>query len=305
MGKRLLHTCNTVGGADVQHTLLSEYARWGFDTRGWRPGTRDAYVRRVASYDTWTHITHLECAATADTRLVRGWMSSLSPNPRTRNHSRQALVGFYRFLADIGERDDNPTDGIDALPVPRAIPKACTSKQGAAILGAAAEYGRRWSALVGLLLYAGLRATEARTLQWRHVQDDWLVIDGKGGHQRALPLHPAAKVELDRWQAVCDDGVWVFPSPRDWMDGPMSDGWMRTQVKQVGCDAGVPDLHPHMLRHTSATTLLEQGADVRTVQEFLGHASLQTTTGYLRVRPARIQAAVDALTYNDESPHLL
>jgi site-specific recombinase XerD len=83
-------------------------------------------------------------------------------------------------------------------------------------------------------------------------------------------------------------------------DVPLITGRMRIRAKEVVTAAGYPDLIPHELRHGAATRLLECGADIRTVQEFLGHASLNTTSVYLKVRPERLFRAVMALEHGPD-----
>ena len=284
----------------IDHTMqdlqLIQFRAWGFDVRGWRESTRNAYAKRVAAGDRWLHSHRGVCISAASRDDLRAWLAQLPPNARTRNHSRNALVGFYAFLTDTGGRPDAPTDGIGALPEPASVPKALQHDVATAVLDAAAEFGRMWDAMVALLLYAGLRASEVRTLEWNQVQGDWLMVEGKGGKQRMLPIAPEAATPLRAWRSECTDARWVFPSPRV-PDQPLSDGWLRRKVRDIGHAAGITGLHPHALRHTAATALLEHGADVRTVQEFLGHASLQTTQIYTRVRPERLLEAVGRLTY--------
>lgn len=280
----------------MQQLQLAQFRAWGFDALGWREGTRNAYAKRIAAGDRWLHAHRGICVTAASRDDLRAWLSQLPPNPHTRNHSRNALVGFYRFLADTSARVDDPTTGIGALPEPASVPKALSQVVAGDVLDAAAGFGPMWDALVALLLFAGLRASEVRTLQWVQVQGEWLMIEGKGGKQRMLPIAPPAAERLAAWRAECTDARWLFPSPRI-PDRPLSDGWMRGKVRAIGDAAGIVGLHPHALRHTAATELLERGADVRTVQEFLGHASLQTTQIYTKVRPERLLEAVGRLTF--------
>lgn len=103
------------------------------------------------------------------------------------------------------------------------------------------------------------------------------------------------------WREECPDPRWVFPSPYGKVKSkPLSSTWVRNVIRRVGEDAGIPELHPHLLRHTAATRLLNQGVDIRTLQELLGHASLQTTQIYLRVRPVNLRGALEGLEYRDE-----
>jgi site-specific recombinase XerD len=92
---------------------------------------------------------------------------------------------------------------------------------------------------------------------------------------------------------------WVFPSDRR-LGQPESRTWIRVRLHEVGDMVGI-HLHPHLFRHTVATELLESGADIRDVQAFLGHASISTTQIYTQVRPARLQEAVERLSFAPRS----
>lgn len=280
----------------MQQLQLVQFRAWGFDAQGWRESTRNAYAKRIAAGDRWLHSHRGVCIVGATRDDLRAWLAQMPTNPRTRNHSRNALVGFYAFLVDTHVRLDDPTAGIASLPEPASVPKALAHTVAGEVLDAAAGFGPMWDAMVALLLFAGLRASEVRMLEWNQVQGDWLMIVGKGGKQRMLPTHPDAAVRLEAWRDECTDARWVFPSPRI-PDQALSDGWLRRKVREIGDAAGIAGLHPHALRHTAATELLESGADVRTVQDFLGHASLQTTQIYIKVRPERLAEAVGRLGF--------
>lgn len=88
-------------------------------------------------------------------------------------------------------------------------------------------------------------------------------------------------------EPLCESGRWVMPSPMTNRDRPVGYTTLHKGVRDLGDAAGVTGPHPHVLRHTAATRLLETGADVRVVQEFLGHASVAVTPVYLRARPVR------------------
>ena len=152
------------------------------------------------------------------------------------------------------------------------------------------------------MLYAGLRLNEVRTLPWTDFSPDgaWLTFEGKGRKTRTLPLHPKARSALERWRRATVSGLYVFPSPQG-EDRPLSKSHINKRFRELREEAQVPSLTPHVLRHSFATRLMESGADLRTVQEALGHASPKTTAVYTRVRPAGLLEAVERLTYEGEA----
>ncbi len=111
-----------------------------------------------------------------------------------------------------------------------------------------------------------------------------------------MPLHPEAVAATARWRARCPSLRWLYPSPR-YPDQPIGYTTVHRRLKEIGQDVGVPGLAPHVLRHTCATAVLEAGADLRAIQELLGHASPDTTAIYTRVRPARLAEAVGRLDF--------
>lgn len=139
-----------------------------------------------------------------------------------------------------------------------------------------------------LFVYGGLRREEVRTLEWRH-------------KDRVLPLHPRAREALTRWQTHCPDPQWVFPSPQRVKRGrPMSHSKVHMTVVRIGELAQVKEIHAHMFRHTFATRMLQKGADLREVQEALGHASPTTTAIYTHVMPTQLRAAIERIDYRAE-----
>ena len=230
---------------------------------------------------------------------LRAYLFSTKPTAQTRNHIRQALIGFGAFAVDMGWAQSNNAAGLPRLPEVAPPPKALDVKQARRIAGVAGALPLADRTLVLIFLYGGLRKSEARRLQWTQVSDDglWLRFAGKGARVREVPLHEQARGALVALRLAATDPRWVFPSPRR-RDAPVSETYVRELLYTVGDMAGIPHLHPHQLRHTAATRLLERGADIRTVQEYLGHASPRTTAIYTRVRPARVLEATGRLDFD-------
>jgi integrase/recombinase XerD len=274
------------------------FDRWGFDQRGWSNVTRLKYYTRALAADRWLVEHRGASLMWARPRDLQAYLFSTPPTARNRNNIRQALVGFGDFLVAQGIAAENPALALPRLREPELLPKALEAEQARRIAAAARVLGGEVEPLALLLLYCGLRRTEARLLEWSSFDDSfrWVRFPGKRGRVRAIPVHADARRALRSWRIANDDARWVFPSPRG-NGRPMSETYFRGLIVELGSIAGVEGLHAHLLRHTVATELMEQGADLRTVQEFLGHADPKTTAIYTRVRPARLSEAADRLDF--------
>lgn len=281
--------------AGVVVSVVSDFMLWGFDRRGWSTRTRQQYGGYVRRADAWLRRergTSLTRASDAD---VAAWLRTLKASKPTRNAARKALVAYAAYCADTGRRRHHPGRDVPRLSEPRGVPKALDVVSGQRVMAAALDAGPRDAVMVALMLFGALRCTEARTLRWDDVAPSWLRIAGKGGVVRAVPLQPLAAELLTGWREQCPSPSWVLPSPV--RDAPLSDSVLRKRLRAIGAAAGVPGLHPHLLRHTAATRAVELGADLRTVQEWLGHASLATTQVYTRVRSDLVAQAVGRLDF--------
>ncbi len=234
----------------------------------------------------------------AGPEVLAGYMGSLASQVSARTQARRlsALRGFYRFLAREGVREDEPTALLDAPRLPRTLPGLLAEEEVDALLAAA---GRRAPpqgvvALAALeMLYAtGLRISELLALPRAALAGDgaMLLVRGKGGRERLVPLSDAAR----RAAAVLPDGRWLFAG-RDPRQALTRQGFW-SLLKHVALDAGLDParVHPHALRHSFASHMLARGADLRSLQMLLGHASVTTTEIYTHVLAERLQRLVEA-----------
>ncbi len=282
---------------------LELFARWAFDERGLSVATRRKYVQRVRQADRWLRAERGASVIWAKPKDLKAFLFSTSATARNRNAIRQALVAFGAFLVDQGWVETNHALALPRLPEPPHRPQALTVEQGRRIVAASRALSPGDRALVLLYLYGGLRNAEGRCLEWAHVDEDarWLRFRGKGGKVREVPLHEVARAALLEVRRDHRDARWVFPSPLPTRDEPVSETYVRNLLHQVGEMVGLPRLHPHQLRHTMATRLIERSWDVRDVQEFLGHSSPQTTAIYTYIRPARLAKAAASLDFERET----
>ncbi|WAC24402.1 tyrosine recombinase [Blastomonas sp. SL216] len=216
-----------------------------------------------------------------------------------------ALRGFFAFLKDEGLADQaSKASAMLARPkVQRPLPRILSHEDIARMFALAEERAAapearssdiRLLALIELLYGSGLRASELVSLPRSAALAGrpLLAITGKGGKQRLIPISTRAREALQRWLAVpASNPRWLFPS----RTGHISRIRLYQLIKEFAASAGIDPtrVSPHVLRHAFATHLLEGGADLRTLQTFLGHADIATTQIYTHVDSRRLVELVN------------
>jgi len=238
---------------------------------------------------------------------VRAFLAAMTRDGlarRTRGRALSAVRSLFRFACRRGRLEANPAAGVRAPKQEQILPRhlrpgeverliESPSGQGASSGSALANRDR---ALLEVLYATGLRVGELVGLSWRDVDLSARVLRvlGKGGKERMVPFGRAAadalRTWLEDWEALRrDDASGDEPVFINYRGGRLSDRSVRRIIDHHAAAAGVPPgVHPHTLRHTFATHLLEEGADLRAIQEFLGHASLTTTQRYTHVEIERL-----------------
>jgi len=284
------------------HRQLDRYLRHLAVERGRSPHTLAAYRRDLVRLLDGTGGTLDRAAVSAHVARLREGETPLAARSLTRHIS--AIRGFGAFLAEEGVLDEDPSAGLTAPKLPARLPKALTHAQVQALLEACAgeEPERlRDAALLELLYATGARVSEAVGLAVDDVTGPEglhpeLRLLGKGDKERVVPVGSYARAALEaylvrarpvlaagRGRAARDprSSSALFLGSRG---GPLSrqGAWLVIRGAAERAQLGV-EVSPHSLRHSFATHLLEGGADVRVVQELLGHASVATTQIYTRV----------------------
>ena len=221
-------------------------------------------------------------------------------SPATQRRRLSSLRQFFRFLYAEGLRSDDPTATLDAPAKSRPLPKVLSMEAVGRLIDRAAveaadnpsDIGAlRRHALVETLYATGLRVSELVALPMRvaRVDADLFMVRGKGGKDRMLPLSGPARAAMQRWLAHLDpDGLRddrdpLFPASG--ASGHLTRQVFARELKGLAARAGLGavDLSPHVLRHAFATHLLENGADLRAIQQMLGHESITTTEIYTHI----------------------
>lgn len=275
--------------------------------RGASGNTLDAYRRDLEDADAFLG-RKLAVASVDDIRnwlddvAVRGFASS------SQARKLSAMRQFFRFLYAEGIRQDDPTGVIDAPRKQRSLPKTMQEDAVTRLLERAetekaqARDDQAWfaacrlHALVETLYATGLRVTELVSLPLSVASRDerYFVVRGKGGKERIVPLSPKAKDALKDWikaraaQPRFLDSLFLFPAASE--SGHLPRQVFARELKALGSRCGVPasKLSPHVLRHAFASHLLQNGADLRAVQQLLGHSDISTTQIYTHVLENRL-----------------
>ena len=222
-------------------------------------------------------------------------------SPRSVSRALVSMRRFYAFLVNEGDRDDNPAVNLYPPRLPRRLPKVLREEQVEALLRApdtSRAPGVRDRAMIELLYATGLRVSEMVGLERSQLQLEagFLIAFGKGAKERVVPVGESAETWLDRYLKEVRPAMTkgrhdvVFVSYRG--SGLTRQGFWKL-LRNYGRSAGIPDLSPHVLRHSFATHLLEHGADLRAVQVMLGHANITTTQIYTHIHEHRLRTLYD------------
>jgi integrase/recombinase XerC/integrase/recombinase XerD len=272
------------------------------------PKTRNAYRIDLQQFARWASEGQLE-PSSIDVRALRRYAAGLSERgqaPATVARKLAALRGFFRAQVELGVRAENPAELLSSPKRPQRLPRVLKAAEVATLLDripATTALELRDRALFELAYASGLRAEELVSLELHSIDFDGecVRVEGKGGRTRLVPTGEPAVAALQRYLArgrpaldcAADRVPALFLSKSGRRLGT-SDvrRRLRTWARLAATHApALEGAHPHALRHSFATHLLEGGADLRAIQELLGHATISTTQVYTRVESARLRSA--------------
>jgi integrase/recombinase XerD len=260
------------------------------------PRTVEAYRRDLTAFAAWLE-RDLPTATLEDLERYLADARAQGLSPATVARRLAAIRAFYRHEQLIGARTDNPAAALTPPRRIRRLPRTLSAGEAERLIDAAAgttPRALRDHALVELLYGAGLRVSEAVGLDRTSVNLDERLVRalGKGGKERVVPLGRRAAEAVRRYLARGRPYLDRRHRPELFLNaqgGPLTRAGAFLILRKLAEKAGLePErIHPHLLRHSFATHLLEGGADLRSVQEMLGHADLATTELYTHVSDAR------------------
>jgi integrase/recombinase XerC len=264
------------------------------------PHTLDAYRRDLAALGQHAQAQGHALAA-IDAEGLRGFIAAehrrgLSPKSLQRRLS--ACRSLFDWLLRHGEIRANPAQGVRAPKAPRKLPQVLDPDEAQALVEVPtdAPLGLRDRALLELFYSSGLRLSELCALAWRDLDlaEGLVTVLGKGRKQRSVPIGSHARQALEQWRR--DSGAAsqapVFPGRGG---GPITPRAVQLRIRQLAQRQGLfKRVHPHLLRHSFASHVLESSGDLRGVQELLGHADIATTQIYTHLDYQHLAKVYDA-----------
>ena len=289
--------------------IIAEFVDYLLNTKNYSTHTATAYetdirdfIHFFTRFDDGIKLNDIACA---DTFAFRGWLADRAKRELTHKSTARALSSlrtFYKWLSRYKNIQNDAIGLISSPKVERKLSKAIEPTDISDMHGAirAIDNNEPWVAardwaLVVLIFGCGLRISEALSLKNRDVMNtpDSLRIVGKGNKERIVPVLPAVNTAIKKYMELNPFGVRdIDPLFRSVRGLPMSPRMAEKVVENLRHYLQLPDyVTPHALRHTFATALLAGGADLRSLQELLGHASLSTTQLYTKVNMTEIMDA--------------
>ncbi|HUO55243.1 MAG TPA: site-specific tyrosine recombinase XerD [Rhodoblastus sp.] len=320
------------GGAPASRAAVKDFLDMLAAERGAAKNTLDAYARDLGDYLLGLAGRGAD-PLTANIQDIRDYLAALADaglKPSSAARKLSAIRQFHRFLAMEERRTDDPAALLEGPRQGRRLPKILSVEEVDSILRVCREglddparpaeerlRARRAACLVEVLYASGLRVSELVALPLTAAQQGeknsergggFLTIKGKGGRERLAPLTEAAREAIAAYRRQLLElhpeaakQKWLFPSLGE--SGHLSRQVFARELKFLAAAAGVAPrrVSPHVLRHAFASHLLQNGADLRIVQELLGHADIATTQIYTHVLDERLKAMVrDLHPLNDE-----
>ncbi|MDQ1403124.1 MAG: integrase/recombinase XerD [Actinomycetota bacterium] len=288
-----------------------EFLSWLAVERGRAANTLAAYRRDLAAYEEFLGGRGTVVADVTEP-MVEDYVGFLKASGKKASSVARALVAvrsLHRFCLDEGRSAIDPTEEVGTPRVPQGVPKALTEAEVETLLDAVVGddgVARRDRAILELLYGTGMRISELVGLSLPDLALDEGIVRafGKGSKERVVPLGRVAKAALVDW---LEPGGRTSLAPERWARRGDAEAVFLNQrggrltrqgawgvVRRYGDKVGLGDrLTPHVLRHSCATHMLDRGADIRVVQELLGHASIATTQVYTRVTTDRLRQVYD------------
>jgi len=287
--------------SETPNENINDFLLWLRVERGRAESTLESYKRDLTKFEYWVAVQNLSTGTVEESDIIK-FLRSLQAEGFAQSTVARTMVSvrsFFKFLAVEGLRNDNPTESVELPRVARGLPKPINESEVNALLASVegdSAAARRDKAILEILYGTGARISEVVNLSLGDIDshEGLLKLLGKGNKERIVPLGSYAMRALLQWLEPGGRGLF---EPERWDNRDDSEavflnrrgGRLSRQggwgiVKKYGGIVGLGSrLSPHTLRHCCATHMLEHGADIRTVQELLGHASITTTQIYTKV----------------------
>lgn len=292
------------------YKILDEFIAYFNTKRSGSSFSSDAYYRDVLRLIEFLKEKYIDDFNAVDKLVAMEFISLLRSGKITRGkisnasyaRNLSALRTFYRYLIETGQADHNPFTTFKKVHVERHLPDVLTFDQIERIFASfdlKKPLDVRNRCILETIYACGLRISEACNLRLDKIdfKEEMITVVGKGNKERQVPFYPRLKelmklyIKVFRNQFAKDDFPYFFVNNRGGQVSPRSVQMLLDEVKKK---TGLPiNLHPHMFRHSFATHLLDNGADLRVVQELLGHENLSTTQLYTHLTYDRLKDTIN------------
>lgn len=286
----------------MSRDLVREYIAYTKVEKGLSANSLRAYERDLAKLRAWAEKNGLEIVKMSRLDL-REWMIDLGRSNLSVNSKRRlisVLRGFYKFLMIDGHIKENPAELLDVPQKGSYLPRFLNQGEIDALFlvpDTSTETGLRDRAILELMYSSGLRVSEAVSIEIKDIDLDAgiLTTTGKGNKTRRVPIGSSAVEWLKTYfvarqknDNIETPNLFVTPAGT-----PITRQTIFALIKKYAEKAGLQDVSPHTLRHTFATHLVQNRADIRSVQQMLGHADLSTTQIYTHMTDAHLRKAYE------------
>lgn len=278
-------------------SLLKDFLDYLSSEKGLASNTLSAYRRDISTF-----LAFLKSNGKTVNEVTESFLGSFLEHlvskrfaPSSRGRSLIALKVFFKFLKREGVLTENPAFYLSSPKLWQMIPEVLSEEEAKALLAAPdlqTKEGARDAAILELLYSCGVRVSELCGLKLNDVEDTFIKVLGKGSKERLVPIGEPAIAALDyyltQWRGE-DEAVFLFLGKKG---HPITRQDVWSLVKQHSQGAGIQkSVTPHTLRHTFATHMLNHGADLRIIQELLGHASISSTERYTHLSKKHLSDA--------------
>ena len=270
---------------------IKEYLIFVSEVKNLSKNTTDAYERDLNKLARFTESLNISDYSEINNEVCSAWIGnlySLDNNPRSIQRHLSSAKGFFRFLKKNNLIDSSPFELISAPKSPKNLPEVLSPENVEQLLNFKPSnlVEIRDMAIVELMYSSGLRVSETVNINMSDFEEDmaFLRVLGKGAKTRLVPLGKFAVNAIKNWlierEKIHKNDDALFLNSKGTRLSVRS---VQLGLKKMAIKQGLPPIHPHMLRHSFATHMLESSGDLRTVQELLGHSSLSTTQIYTKL----------------------
>jgi len=274
---------------------MRDYMRYLKLERSFSPNTLDAYKRdiiKLSDYLTHAGKTPFDVKL-EDLQTFAAGLHDLGIGASSQCRILSGVRSFFRFLLLNGYRDDDPTELLESPQLGLHLPEVLSTAEVDMLensIDLSKWEGHRNRAIIETLFSCGLRVSELINLRLSnlYIKEQYIRVFGKGSKERLVPISPRAIQELDNW-FLCRNDMNIKPGEEDYVflnrrGAHLTRTMILIMIKRQAAEAGIKKtISPHTLRHSFATALLEGGADLRVIQEMLGHENIDTTEIYTHI----------------------